>query len=55
MIPGRISWSAVREWADYHDLNADEFDFLDSCVRAMDDTYLQFRAARAKASQGNAK
>lgn len=51
-VPGRISWRDVREWADYHDMTADEFDFLDHCIRAMDGDYLEWSAARARAASG---
>lgn len=45
VVPGRIPWRAVAEWADYHDQDAA---FLDKAVQAMDDVYLAWCEARRK-------
>lgn len=37
--PGHIPWTAVRAWADHHDLSAAEFILLDRCLMAMDTTF----------------
>jgi hypothetical protein len=51
MIPGRIPWRSVRDWAEYHDYTADAFDFLDFCIREMDNEFLA-HSARAAAGPG---
>jgi hypothetical protein len=52
LFPGRIPWRDVKAWAEYHDLNADGFDFLDFCIREMDNVFIEFTAARAAKPPG---
>jgi hypothetical protein len=44
MMPGRIAWRDVVLWADVHDMSGDQFELLDRCVRAMDDTFCAWHA-----------
>ena len=47
--PAPIAWRDLRDWAEFHDLSRGEFATLDRCIRAMDDAYLDWQAARAAA------
>jgi hypothetical protein len=46
-VPGRIPWRDVRLWARHYEMTGDQFEFLDRCVRAMDDAFCEWHAARA--------
>lgn len=41
MVPCRIPWRDIIAWADYHGMSEDDTSFLDHCIRAMDDVYLE--------------
>jgi hypothetical protein len=48
MMPGRIPWTTVRDWCEFHDYSADEMAFLDHCLREMDSVFLEWHAAQLK-------
>jgi len=50
MVPGRIPWTMVRDWAAFHDLSGDDMLLLDTCIRVMDGEFLAHHAERVKAA-----
>jgi hypothetical protein len=50
-FPGRLPWTVIKRWADHHQYSAEQFDFLDTCLAAMDEEYLQHEAAAMKSKQ----
>jgi hypothetical protein len=47
MLPGRIAWRDIREWAAFHKMSGDMFALLDRCICAMDDTYIEWQALQS--------
>lgn len=39
--PGRIPWSVVRDWCQHHGYGADDMAFLDRCLAAMDEVFIE--------------
>lgn len=50
VVPGRIPWATVRDWAAFHDLSGDDMLLLDTCIRALDGEFLAHHAKRVKAA-----
>ena len=50
MVPGPITWSAVRDWCDFHAYPGDAVAFLDVCCRSMDDEFMAWHAEQRKGS-----
>lgn len=48
--PGRIPWTAVQRWCERHGYGADEAEFLDRGLMAMDEAYIAWYAEQAKAA-----
>lgn len=51
--PGRIPWRDLLAWAEVHGMTRDEFDFLDRCVCAMDDSFCKWHAEKARLAAGS--
>lgn len=51
--PLRIPWAAVRQWADYNGLDAEDASFLDHCIVGMDEEYLNHHAELVKKELGD--
>lgn len=41
MGEGQIPWSAIKAYADYHELDAQSFEVLNYLIRRMDGVYLK--------------
>ena len=42
MIPGQIPWQSVRDWCHHRGRSADDVDFADQCIQAMDGVYINW-------------
>lgn len=40
--PGRIPWSSVVSWSEFHEYTKGEMAMLDRCLGEMDDEYMQW-------------
>ena len=47
-IPQRITWRSVVDWCDYYDVPPHQVDLYDSCFAAMDEVFMEWRAAHIK-------
>lgn len=45
-VPGRIPWTVVRLWAEYHNLRRGEMDLLDAAFGVMDAAYIDWWVAQ---------
>lgn len=48
--PGRIPWTVVMDWSDRRGYDPDEAEFLERCIGAMDQVYIDWHTEQAKAS-----
>jgi hypothetical protein len=49
-VPGRIPWTVVRAWGQYHRLRRGEFEMLDLCFAVLDGVYIAWYLAEQKKS-----
>jgi hypothetical protein len=47
-VPGRIPWTVVRAWGQYHRLRRGEFEMMDLCFAVLDGVYIEWYVAEQK-------